>query len=1541
MTFRWISALGLVCVTCAHAVTLTLDWEGGSGIWETAGNWNPVSVPSSSDVVRIDPAGAFNLTVTINSAANAHNLDIGVNDTVTVANARSLTLNGQGGASSLVLNSGSSLFLNSAGNNTTLQIDNTSVSVTGTGSIDLSNKSTNFITGTVNTNVLTNHATIQGAGSVGANTLVIQNLGEIIAQYATALIIDPSPAADSTNTGFLRAASGGLLQLHNGTIDNTGGEIHAADGGSVQLNGITIKDGTLSTAGSGSITVTGASSLAEDATIAANANVYVNNATSLSVADTLTIDGTLHVNSAGNSTDLIITSTNATFTGTGKVSLSNNFNNRIYGSPNTNTFVNQVTIEGAGQIGANSATIDNQGTISALYSTALRLDPLGGFTNTGTLNAATGGLLQLGAGTFANTGGIISAATGGEIELLSSTTITGGTLMSTGTGFIESRNSSTLDGVTLASGTLFQVPNATSATLLNTITNAGTISLLSAGNSTDLIIGAAGATLDGSGVIELSNNINNRIYGSTATNLLTNLNNTIRGSGQLGANQLAFDNHGTVEANLSGSTLTIDPATTTFNNTGTYRAVNGGILVLSSGSFNNTGGTIQAQTGSTVRLSNGAAVTHGTVDVGPGATLQLAGGSLDSGTVTTATGSQISTTSGSNTLGGTFDLTPGANLTLNNNTALTLLNTGSYTIDGTLTINSVGNTTDLIISGGDVTLGGSGKVVLNNNHNNRIYGASPTNRLVLNGVNLEGGGQLGANSMGITNQAVITANDTTALTIDPSAAGVTNTGTLRADGGTLVLTGGTYDNTGGLIEATTGSTVQFSGSTFTGGTLGGLGTLTTIGSNTFNNVSINSGTVFTNANNTGSTFVTSLHNAGEITLNSLGNFTDFIAGSGGLTLTGGGDIKLIGSNSRIYGVNGTTSLTNTNNRIHGYGQLGANQLVFDNQSDVVANVAGQTLTVDTSGDITNSGLFKAENGATLRIQSSTFQNQTGGSIESASGSNVFFSNLTLNDGHLTGTGIFRNISTSTYANPTIDSGTVLDIDNNTAATFSGTLNNAGQVHLNSAGNFTDFVAQTGGLTLSGGGEIHLYGSINNRIYGQTGSVLLTNIDHIIRGYGQLGANQLAFDNQGTVTADASGQILTVDTSSGLTNSGTLKAENGGTLLFSGSVITNQSGGSINSGTGSSVRFSGSTLNDGVISGPGTIVNVSTSTYHNLSLGTGSTLDINNNTSAQFSGTLHNDGQISLNSVGNLTDFVALSPGLTVTGTGTIRLTGHINNRLYGQNTATTVTNSSGHTIAGYGQLGAGQLLLQNFGTIDADTGATLTIDLASSTFTNQGTLRASGSGGLSINDALTNQQDIEIASGSALSLPGHAFVQSAGSTNLSGGTFTAASFQVDGGDFDGHGSIQGPAAFTAGFLAPAPGGLSFSSSLTLDSTTTVQIELAGVSSSTGYGQISATDIVLGGTLEVRFGSGFQNIILPTDTFTIFTASNSGTGSFLNAPDGTRFWTSDGLGSFDITYNALSVTLSNFQPVPEPSTWMLLVVGGALVVLQSSRRRRRP
>ncbi len=81
------------------------------------------------------------------------------------------------------------------------------------------------------------------------------------------------------------------------------------------------------------------------------------------------------------------------------------------------------------------------------------------------------------------------------------------------------------------------------------------------------------------------------------------------------------------------------------------------------------------------------------------------------------------------------------------------------------------------------------------------------------------------------------------------------------------------------------------------------------------------------------------------------------------------------------------------------------------------------------------------------------------------------------------------------------------------------------------------------------------------------SFLLTNVDNLIQGEGNLGLNETQFINQaaGVVNANVNGRVLTVDPgANGFANQGLLAASNGGVLLLTGNGggAFNNSGGII-------------------------------------------------------------------------------------------------------------------------------------------------------------------------------------------------------------------------------------------------------------------------------------------------------------------------------------------------------------------------------------------
>ncbi len=682
--------------------------------------------------------------------------------------------------------------------------------------------------------------TIQGeannAGSgLGANELTVVNRsgGLVDANVPNGTLnVDPGTGG-LTNEGLMRASGGGFLLLNGnggGSFDNTDGTISALDGSEVQLtNGASITGGILNTVGTGLIRTLGSGTLTD----LTNAGAFrVTNNTSLTLVGTINNTGSITLNSLGNFTDLVINS-DVTLIGGGVVNIADA--GRVRGSGTL--FIGGLsgesqTIQGAGNnsgsgLGANELTVVNRsgGLIDAnLSGLVLNVDPGGsGLTNEGTIRASSGGLLLLngnGAQTFDNTGGTIEALDGSQVQLTNGVTISGGTLATSGSGTIRTISSATLDSLTLTGN--FIANNNTTTTFSGTITSTGSILLDSLGNFTDLFINGD-VTLTGGSTLTLASAARIRGGGTLfiggsggeAFTIQGEANNA--GSG-LGANELTVVNRsgGLVDANVPSGTLNVDPGTGGLTNEGLMRASGGGFLLLNGnggGGFDNTDGTISALDGSEVQLTNGASITGGILNtVGTGLIR-----TLNSGTLTDLT------------LAGAFRVT--------NNTSLTLVGTINNT--GSITLNSLGNFTDLVTSG-NVTLTGTGTISLNSAARIRGSGILTNAGNTIAGEANNSGSGLGANEIGIVNQAggVVSANvPGSTLNVDPNLAnGLVNQGTMQAtNGGILLLNGnggGTFTNSG-TIKAT-GGTLQSTGAVTSSGTVDvGADTLTVTGSGTY------------------------------------------------------------------------------------------------------------------------------------------------------------------------------------------------------------------------------------------------------------------------------------------------------------------------------------------------------------------------------------------------------------------------------------------------------------------------------------------------------------------------------------------------------------------------------------------------------------------------------------------------------------------------------------------------------------------------------------
>ncbi|MGO9269271.1 MAG: beta strand repeat-containing protein, partial [Terriglobia bacterium] len=1110
-------------------------WQGGTtGNWSTGGNWS-AGVPSSSTDVYIDNGNPQASAVTLDIAGNAANLTVDNDDSLSFNDGTSLTV---GGAS--ISNAGN-ISMNSASHLTDLILNASTVTLSGGGTLTLSNSIDNRIYSTASSTFV-NQETIQGAGQLGIGgggfgfALDNTGTGTIDANQSNTLFV--SPGNGVTNTGTLEATAGGTLELDSGTYTNAGGTVLADGSGSaVVLVGATINGGTLTTTNGGVIEAgTFGNDTLNGVTISSGSTYTLPNDTSTQLQGTITISptATIQLNSTVNNTDLQVAGSSATttLTGGGTVNMSNSSANRIYSVDGTGTLVNDTnnTIQGSGQIGVGLTTIDNKGIIDANLSAGIVISPNGGgVTNTGTLEATAGSQLGL-LGTYTNTGGTIKSDGAGSVVQLDSATINGGTLITTNGGVIEPNNTATLNNVTLPATTTYTMPNGTSTLFTAGSTIDGTILMNSTNLNTDLLISQTDGgtvTLSGTANVMMSNSSTNRIYGGGSGDVLVNQ-TTIQGAGQIGVGLLTLNNQGTINSNLSAG-MTIEPAGTLSTNSGTIEATAGSTLNLE-GTYANSG-TIKSDGAGSVVLLDSTTINGGTL-------ITSNGGLLEPNNTATLNNVTLPATT---------------TYTMPNGTS-TLFTAGS-TIDGTILMNSTGTNTDLLISqtdGGTVTLSGTANVMMTNNSANRIYGAGVGDVLV-NQTTIQGAGQIGVGLLTLNNQGTINSNLSAGMTIEPAGTLSTNSGTLEATAGSTLELIGTFTNTGGgtIKSDGAGSMVLLDSTTINGGTLitSNGGVLEPNNTATLNNVTLPATSTYTMPNSTSTLLTAGTTIDGTILMNSTGTNTDLLISQtdgGTVTLSGTANVMMTNNSAnRIYGGGAGDVLVNQGT-IQGAGQIGVALMTLENEGIINANQSTAIL-VDVAGTAsTNTNLMEASDGSTLQIEGTL--NNTNGTIKAVNGvtgGTVTLIEASISNGILEadGNGVIQGLSTPTLTNLTIQgTGSYVMPDGNDTILV-GTITNKANIQMNSTGDITDLLI-SGNVTLNGGGTVTMGNNPENRFYSIGGAQTLTNADNTIQGAGQLGVGLMGIINNGTILANQSNTLFVGPNATGLTNNGTLQVNSG-------------------------------------------------------------------------------------------------------------------------------------------------------------------------------------------------------------------------------------------------------------------------------------------------------------------------------------------------------------------------------------------------------------
>ena len=470
------------------------------------------------------------------------------------------------------------------------------------------------------------------------------------------------------------------------------------------------------------------------------------------------------------------------------------------------------------------------------------------------------------------------------------------------------------------------------------------------------------------------------------------------------------------------------------------------------------------------------------------------------------------------------------------------------------------------------------------------------------------------------NKGTITATSST-LTLDTGASVIVNTGGLRGDGGNLVINSPLI--TGALVTSSAGGTVTFRSSVtnsgglqfnaggkvvLDGGILAGTGFMSTNASTSLE-VTTN-GTIDGTSQTVqldgatgvdhGATLTLKglLANKGTLSLDGNAGFGDRanLAVSGAVTLQGGGTVLLhdlynggtyqSAGAAAITGASATDVLTNVDNTISGYGQIGQGKMSLVNKGTITAT--SSTLTLDTgTSPIDNSGLLLA-GGGTLAIRSNVGNS---GQIRADTGSTVTVGSLIRNNGSvtaadggtvvldggtLTGSGTFGSSALGKIEvgqgggyiiqafSQTASLAGSLVVDHGGRLVLSGTIRNTGAASLDGNAGYGDRanLAVLGAVTLQGGGTVLLHDLYNGGTYQSAGAAAITgtsatsvldNVDNTISGYGQIGQGAMSLVNEAAGTIKATASTLTLDAGTGSINNKGILLADGGALTISSAV----------------------------------------------------------------------------------------------------------------------------------------------------------------------------------------------------------------------------------------------------------------------------------------------------------------------------------------------------------------------------------------------------
>lgn len=830
-------------------------------------------------------------------------------------------------------------------------------------------------------------------------------------------------------------------------------------------------------------------------------------------------------------------------------------------------------------------------------------------------------------------------------------------------------------------------PGGTLTLLGGTSTNNGIVELNRFGSSVDGTLNVDGdVTIVGTGEIQMRAAFGNAVVLGTGT-LTNGAMHEIRGVGQV---LVPIVNEGRIAGDSAVS-------------------VSGSDLELQNDVLNN-GTLASAATNSLLEVLSGVTVTQGPAGqiVAESGNVVLEGGSIVLGGMVGNTGGAGNILSGTNATATTLEsVTHTGSLTTIRPDGIFGITGSGLINDGLIQANPTGSSVNSVLSFEQSgMLAGSGEFRMrtgfDNTQLNTAAGQSITHAA---SHTIRGVGQVNA---AMSNAGTIIADVSVSVSgniLELQTEDKSNTGLLSAQNASILSVEGiAIDQTGGgEILANAGGTVQFLGASdvINGSVTGdptGLVAIRNASSTFFDNIVMDAPFTI----DPGGTLVIGaggIVNEGLIQMNPTGSSVDAVMTAVASTgIAGGGEIRMRAAfgSTQMNTAAGQTLTHGAMHTIRGVGEI--NAALTNNgtiTADVAVSVSGNTLELQTEPKVNNGAMSAAPSSILVIDGVAVDQSPTASISAQDTGIVTINAGSAIDNGTLatSGSGVFRtgtggtSLLSGVALNGTlqIDPGGIIAVDPD------GLVNN-GLVHINRIGSSVDAAITFENASVSGTGEIRMSTSNeNSQINTAPGATVVFGAGQLIRGVGEINA---ALTNNGEIRADitasVSGNTLELQTED-MVNNADMVAASSTTLLVQGITLDQTAGGTLLADGGTVELNGGSTILGGSLgSANGGVWDTGSGGFNvdgTLLSGDGV---INAGDSLNIAGnTLLNNASIVLNPfASSLDSFVVLTEDTELVGSGTISLrsAGANSQIAAAPNTTPTVTNGTGHTINGFGQI---------------------------------------------------------------------------------------------------------------------------------------------------------------------------------------------------------------------------------------------------------------